>query len=371
MPKYLLTFIQVVISFGISAGSTLICTILCLLFARSSEFTYNWVDYNARKFIELVRRDRQTARRERIAECLRDVITSLSDTQLVTGIAILVAALKKLGDGSITIYHFNIVTDLAWFSSNTHILSLLVVRSFSDSAKPQARKTDGSSTKFVVWLMIQLPSFIRAALMLVLAVLLFYASWVAGYQHWYDDLRCPANCILNSSIWRQSGLPKRWMAVNFFYILWSYPIALLMLIRDFRLWWMDHIRTKLIDKQSLGSRKTENIPDFRSIHDIYQKGLKHVFLFVWYFFSSELITVLESCVWFSLGCWWLRTDRANGHNAMDPDERTVENAWEFGQLVPIMLLLLPVLQFFESFASEYGKTMFRPNTDFRWPYLRR
>ena len=63
----------------------------------------------------------------------------MSDTQLVSGIAMLISASKKLRDGSISVYHFNIVTDLAWFSSNTHILTLLVIRSFSQSVKPQSR----------------------------------------------------------------------------------------------------------------------------------------------------------------------------------------------------------------------------------------
>ena len=34
-----------------------------------------------------------------------------------------------------TVYHFTVVTDLAWFGSNAHLLSLLVLRSWDISAK--------------------------------------------------------------------------------------------------------------------------------------------------------------------------------------------------------------------------------------------
>jgi hypothetical protein len=74
-------------------------------------------------------------------------------------------------------------------------------------------------------------------------------------------------------------------------------------------------------------------------------------LLCWYFFASETVAVLEISVWFSLGLWWLVSDRKNGHSAMDPSEKGAENVLGFGQLVPIFLLLIPILQFFESFAK--------------------
>lgn len=64
-----------------------------------------------------------------------DLVNTLSDLQLVTGMAILVAGMKQLFEGTISTYHFMIVTDLAWFCSNTHLFSLLVITSMRDSVK--------------------------------------------------------------------------------------------------------------------------------------------------------------------------------------------------------------------------------------------
>lgn len=333
--KTLFTILEVIIAFVASAALGAISTISCLSLSCASALedytTYNWIDRYPRRFIRRQISEQQRPQLKRIAKCLRDVVLSLSDTQLVTSFAILVIALKQLADGTIPVYHFTIVTDLTWFSSNTHVLTLIVVRSFDASVKKEGREEGDPKTKF----MVQLPNFIRVSLMCVVAVLLFYASWVTGYAFWYDFPRCPANCTLDGP---RGGLPGRWMAVSFFYILWSYPIAVFLLFPFLRIWWIDHVRDKVIGK--------DDVPDFRS------KGPRSVFLLIWYYLSSEILSVLEVCVWFSLGIWWLRMDRAAGHKAMDPLERTAEDTWKFGQLMPLMLLILPVLQFFVSYAGK-------------------
>lgn len=53
---------------------------------------------------------------------LRPLILGLADQQLVTGLAILIAALKEWN--TISGFHYNIVVYLAWFSSFTHAVAL-------------------------------------------------------------------------------------------------------------------------------------------------------------------------------------------------------------------------------------------------------
>lgn len=330
---------KVVIAFVVSAFLTLLTTIIALALNRQSEGTFNWIDYGSRNFmqwsLQLLLGIHYGPDTEFFANCLKDVVVALGDTQLVSGIAILIAATYKLANGSITIYHFNFVSDLAWFSSNTHILSLLVIRSFEESVKtPKDQRIDRES-KF--WIL--LPNRIRVFLMIVLAGFLLFMSIVSGYRYWYDDLRCSANCVLSHQT--RGGLPLRWMSVNIFYIAWSYPPQIFLLIREFRVYWIQHWSTR----QSM----KEVVP--RSLQDLVRRGPKFLLLLCWYFFASETVAVLEISVWFSLGLWWLVSDRKNGHSAMDPSETDAENAWGFGQLVPIFLLLIPILQFFESFAK--------------------
>jgi hypothetical protein len=56
---------------------------------------------------------------------------ALSDQQLVTGIAILVAVYVK--NCSISVYSFQIAASLAWFSCTTHLSTLTVLRNYFDT----------------------------------------------------------------------------------------------------------------------------------------------------------------------------------------------------------------------------------------------
>lgn len=77
--------------------------------------------------------DTGTASRRRLTrakrtEALSRFILSLSDQQLVTGLAILIAALSNRC--FISFYEFDIVISLAWFSSTTHLATLDVLQEY-------------------------------------------------------------------------------------------------------------------------------------------------------------------------------------------------------------------------------------------------
>ena len=61
-------------------------------------------------------------------EALKKFILTLSDQQLVTGIAILMACFANWCRTSV--YELNIVVSLAWFSSATHLATLDVLRDY-------------------------------------------------------------------------------------------------------------------------------------------------------------------------------------------------------------------------------------------------
>ena len=64
--------------------------------------------------------------RERRSKGLEKFILALSDQQLVTGLAVLIAGL--ISPCSMSIYYFNIIAALGWFSSTTHLSTLAVLR---------------------------------------------------------------------------------------------------------------------------------------------------------------------------------------------------------------------------------------------------
>lgn len=126
----------------IAAALTNICTVLHMLLERKSMYegqpSINPLDRFLRRHVcEPLQKGIGSHRSEKYGEALYHSVLSLSDTQLVTGIAILVPAFAKLSNGSITMYHFTIVLDLGWIASNTYNLTLLV-RGRRHSAKAPA-----------------------------------------------------------------------------------------------------------------------------------------------------------------------------------------------------------------------------------------
>ncbi len=81
-------------------------------------------------------------------------------------------------------------------------------------------------------------------------------------------------------------------------------------------------------------------------------GSKGVIYLVWAFVSSETVGVIEVIIWFGLGIKWAMEDGDVGHGVMDAQQRKIEDSWGFGQLVPLIFLFLPFMQFTESYANH-------------------
>lgn len=56
-------------------------------------------------------------------------VLAMSDQQLVTGLAILISGFYQLKHG-LTYYHWQMITNLAWFSSTTHLSSLMCLERY-------------------------------------------------------------------------------------------------------------------------------------------------------------------------------------------------------------------------------------------------
>ncbi|KAM6530130.1 hypothetical protein FALCPG4_008252 [Fusarium falciforme] len=140
--------IGVISSFITSSSLAIIATCLYLMLIRSGlerEDSFNPIDGWMRRnicdpwvrfvtkvpFIE--------SRIDKIESTLFSFLLSLADMQLVTGIAMLSAAVIKLQDKNdgISAYHFSMVTNLAWFSSMVHQLTLLAIRTKVVGREPE------------------------------------------------------------------------------------------------------------------------------------------------------------------------------------------------------------------------------------------
>lgn len=110
---------------------------------------------------------------------LEAAIIAFSDTQVLTGIAILLCGYIQLPFG-ISAYHWQMVVALAWFSSLTHLLTLSSLRGYLQKRLQMA-----------VW---------RAIFMGCVIILLATALGSTGYinQHEITAMATPARCLFSS-----------------------------------------------------------------------------------------------------------------------------------------------------------------------------
>lgn len=109
-------------------------------------------------------------------EALGRFILSLSDHQLVTGLAILIAALANRC--LISFYEFNIVISLAWFSSTVYLATLDVLQEYL-VANPVIRN----------WRVFGMVSLV--------AMLLFGLLFQGGYR---SQTNLPLQCVINQGL---------------------------------------------------------------------------------------------------------------------------------------------------------------------------
>lgn len=287
---------------------------------------------------------------KKYAEALYSLVLSLSDTQLVTGIAILVPSLYKLNEGTITVYHFSIVMDLAWIASNTYILTLLVV-----SRRYRAKDSIGSTQRPAR--KIHFSIVLRIFFMIILAAMLLYNSWVSAYTNWAANFPCPATCAIRPSVQEHGGEPLSWSITNFVLVLLAYINAFAQFSATIRKTWLTRVRSKKVvsgNAQSAAPTSTGTIWSCFKIAawTVVINIRKYVLKPIWFFLASEFHGVIEQAVWFVLGIYWTLSDRYWGHYEMDTDEIVAEDSWGFGKFVPVVLLLIPLPQFIVTLENE-------------------
>jgi len=348
-----------------------------------------------------------------LADCFYDGVIALGDQQLATGLGMLVAAAIRLfnDETPLSVYHLTVVTDLAWFSSNCHLLALIVIRSYGDSAKrgsvarrerdrrrravradsesrggsggrPVRTSADGLDRPGA-----KITKLLRVLLMLVLAALLLWLSWLSGDERFDDMYQCPAVCLVNS-VDEKAGEPRKWLIVNFFYVLYNYPVAVAVLSTTVRDLWMDVASSRIHAGKPLQWKKVwdklketgARIPGGKTSETArsgvwwrrYSKiakatgmAARRALWLIWVFLASETWDVIEVGAWFVLGVIWIFEHRQGGHEIMAAAggaEARVEDSMGFGQLLPIFLLILPLIQFWESYAKHSAESEVRKRT---------
>lgn len=282
-------------------------------------------------------------------------ILAYADLQIATGIGILTAAFSTMS--TLSVYHLQVAIYLAWMSSNTHLtaVSLLQTEFRENKNKSTARR-------------------LRIAGMALLGVMLLVAlvpttgyNWLAIITrsrrrgHTYDSAfrettlssaGIPARCL-----WQRqySGGLIPDVAWSFIILIFSYLWKGLLLFRPSQRFLTLSSRQKM---QGPIQRRLDNIAatlaqDRRKPRRwpvLQYKLTLCLYLAVWALF--ELAQSFVMSLWIcGAGLVWGSFQILEPRRTIPSQTLDSENSWTFGQILPVLLLLVPILSFFEGYAS--------------------
>lgn len=329
--RYRANFFQIILSFLFSAYLTLIWTFASYLFGLIDPDLLQPVD----KYVFNIR---PKANNERWASALRDSVLAFSDQQTVTGIAILIAGAVALNstnnDAYMDVYHYQIVTYLAWMSSNVHLSCL----SFVGDSFHQNKAA----------------SVFRITGMIVLFVLLCIALVPSVHQLWSglsdgSGWAFPARCgwVDNKRYQRNENFGKNRDAIWSYAILavsytWKLNSAFRSSHRFFRKWIRGYPEYYLEKALRHAAGRYRERGGSSRLYYMVLVSCWVVFECVLDFlgsFASSLWMLTLGLVW---GSMQILLPRSYLIKKGGP-----ENTWIFGQIVPMILLVLPLGAFLQ------------------------
>lgn len=251
--------------------------------------------------------------------------------------------------------------DLAWMSSNTHLLTLAVLHDYSMKHH-----------ELRYW---------RLTFMICNFIMLFVANVYSGISTWYDDFAYPAQCdfdAVNRDPSQLGGVPARYAYVNAGFLVYGYVRGIVGLfpniwkpaaawykgrfLRHLDRYFDSGIRyhSKLLHLDQTLSVKTTRLLLGLAL-TLYELAYTVVRMGFHIITSSAWSTLVIQTFWFAYGNWGVWSDRAYARTYMVGDE----DKWGFGQLVPLLLIGLPVLSIMDNFYGQYDKLLERRPTDCR------
>ncbi|KAK5745275.1 hypothetical protein LTR17_001436 [Elasticomyces elasticus] len=350
--------IGVVLSFIVVAILSFIIYVICMVLAMINTTSLNPMDKVLREGITRFMSHRiKDETKEIWLRSLTKVLLGLSDQQLIACLAVLIVAIIKLADGSITVYHFTICSDLAWCSIGVHDMTLGVLNSYfrrrvktPERVNTLGQLPDETGSGKSKRRRLPLMTTVRMILMTVCAILLLFCLVVEGYRSWYDVFACPANCARKDLLGKYGGIPGFWSTFSIILLLIHHPMALMYLTntgvrfaRDVRFKHMKRLDAKL---------KPNTPPD--ALRSRLYAAIAQAAKYLWWCYVSIAVQVVVNLIFIVLGVKWIMEDRELGHAIMEWQK--VENAeldWGFGQLVPLIFCILPFIAAGESYWDEY------------------
>lgn len=255
---------------------------------------------------------------------------SLSDQLLLVGSAVLIAGFWT--HCAISVYHFALVSDLAWFASTCRLTTVAALEEYL-RRRPRFRD----------W---------RVFLMACMALLLAASTVMQGHREWYSSWPFNAQCVFDHYAFADvGGVPARWMYTKLIILAVDYPSSIGLLYQPSRdLWkrWLytkpRHVMQSAINRlQEIRSRRiTESFSTARRVFCAACIALVKSSR-IMCSFTYKLITSLFASRWTNLlvcvGAFiYGLVDLFQNRNIPRENMNGDENLMTFGEIVPILVL---------------------------------
>ena len=269
---------------------------------------------------------------------IEKVMLNLSDQELLTGLSLLIAGFAT--HCSISAYHFEIVGDLAWFSSNVHLTSLTVLETYL-LQRPGVRN----------W---------RVVSIMCMGILLIANNAMQGHWAWHASWSFDAQCLFENLVGDWGGAPGYWAEINIALIVFFYPMQILLLFEstsEFIDDWLWRRPLKGMDKAVRTSNELVSSSRSTLLKLRYQcqrfiyKTARAVYTLVAALLGSRTASFALDLFWFGCGIWNIMGDSVFAAERMGGGE----NLWTFGHIMPLLLLGSTILVLKETYEGEISE----------------
>ena len=276
-----------------------------------------------------------------------------ADLQIANGIAILTAAFATMR--TISMYHLQVAIYLAWMSSNTHLtaVSLLQTDFREDRNKLKARRLRiAGMALLALMLMVALVPTTRYNWSAIMTRSVGYNSAYGTPQVTISIAGVPARCFWQSSY---SGRVIPDAAWSFLIIVYSYMWKGMLLFRPSQQFLKVTCRRKIQNplRKRLDRIVASSDQDRQKSHIwlVFQyKLFLGLYIAVWALFN--LAESFVSSLWIcGAGLVWGSLEILKPRRTISAQTLSAENSWTFGQILPVLLLVVPFLSFFENYTG--------------------
>ena len=295
----------------------------------------------------------------RFNKAMEKSVLILGDLNIVTGIGILIAGYSQLKCG-ISAYHWQIMVFIAWFASFSFVSAMTFLQGYF--------RVNNTMRLIRIFFMVVFVGLLITALLPTGSKM-----WLNGYpddtEGFYPSMN--AQCFFVAL-----RIPARFhKGANFWTMIFS---VILICVSHF------HCGIRLFDPTAGSSRKyLRTIPGTKikqvlysmerkagSSYSLHALVWRAVYLFVYAIFTFvraaydisesmlvEIVWLAFAMAWGTIKVWLTRSSATINFDGRDYTSNSLseENYWSFGQILPLVLFLLPILSMAQTYLDDEAK----------------